>query len=279
MPEPEGLVAGERRAVGPDQLPPEEGGDVPVHSPIKLAAAQLHDRPAMEDPALDRRTLGDRSLLGIELIEPRREERLDAGRNGHRRQIGRRHPSAVPKRERPVVDQHRDELLDEQRVPVRRLGDPVFGVRFESRAPEQLLDQPRRFRFGERLEMDGGRVELAAAPRRPTIEQLGPGQAQQEHRCVARPVGDVLDQIQERGLGPVDIVEDDDQRRAASDVLEEPPDRPQRLVGRAGHVGEPDRLGDTIEDPSSLLVTFEQRSELRGHVRRSIVVRDDRRPT
>ena len=45
-------------------------------------------------PSIDARS-SDRPLVGVELIEPCREERLDARRNGHRRQIGRRHPPAV----------------------------------------------------------------------------------------------------------------------------------------------------------------------------------------
>ena len=49
----------------------------------------------------------------------------------------------------------------------------------------------------------------------------------------ARPVRDVLDEIEERRLAPVDVVEDEDQRALAGRGLEEPPDRPEGLLARA----------------------------------------------
>ena len=69
---------------------------------------------------------------------------------------------------------------------------------------------------GERLEQHGRRVQLAAAPARPPVEQLGPRHAEQQDRRVARQVGDVLDQVEERRLPPVEVVEHD--RRAAARV-------------------------------------------------------------
>ena len=82
---------------------------------------------------------------------------------------------------------------------------------------------PRRFRAsrpvsagGERLEEDRGRVVLAAAPGVAGVEELRSGHADDEERRVAHPVGDVLDQVEERRLGPVDVVEDDDERLLAA---------------------------------------------------------------
>ena len=63
---------------------------------------------------------------------------------------------------------------------------------------------------GERLEQDRRRVQLAAAPAGSQLEQLGPGDAEEEDRRVARPVGDVLDQVEEDRLRPLDVVEHED---------------------------------------------------------------------
>ena len=94
----------------------------------------------------------------------------------------------------------------------------------ELRPAGEPRDQQLAVLDGERLEQDRRRIELAAAPAGPQLEQLGPGDAEQEDRCVPRPVGDVLDQVEEDGLGPLEVVEDDDLRplrRARLDQLAE----------------------------------------------------------
>ena len=74
-----------------------------------------------------------------------------------------------------------------------------------------------------------GGVQLAAAPAGPQLEQLRPGDAQQEDRRVARPVRDVLDQVEERRLRPLDVVEDDERPfRAGLEQLAERERRPRR---------------------------------------------------
>ena len=51
-------------------------------------------------------------------------------------------------------------------------------------------------------------------PLRPPLGQLRPGEAEQQHRRGAEPDGEVLDQVEQRLLGPVDVVED--RERAAA---------------------------------------------------------------
>ena len=105
---------------------------------------------------------------------------------------------------------------------------------------------------GERLEQDRRRVQLAAAPTGPQLEQLRPGDAEQEDRCVARPVGDVLDQVEEDRLGPLDVVEDDDLRPLRRPRLDQLAKRELRLCGRAAdHLAgvDADRDQDLDERP------------------------------
>ena len=59
----------------------------------------------------------------------------------------------------------------------------------------------------------------------PLVEQLRPREAEQQDRRAAREVGDVVDQVEERRLAPVDVVEDDDERPLAGGVLEQRADR------------------------------------------------------
>jgi hypothetical protein len=119
-----------------------------------------------------------------------------------------------------------------------------------------------RIRSGvERLEQDRGRVHLAAAPPRSDVEELGPRHADEQDRGVPGPVGEVLDKIQERGLGPVDVVEHDDERPLAREVLEELAHRPDGVLGGA-RVVPGQEPADERADPVSLFGALEESCEL-----------------
>ena len=72
-------------------------------------------------------------------------------------------------------------------------------------------------------------VELAAAPARPDVEQLGTRDAEQEDGRVAREVGDVLDEVDEHRLGPLQVVDHDDLRSLGGAGFEQPAKRELRL--------------------------------------------------
>ena len=121
-----------------------------------------------------------------------------------------------------AVDERREQLLDEQRVPLRTVDDVVADGVGEVGLAEQVVEQALRLGLAERLEEDGARVRLASTPARPLLEQLGPRRADEENGRVARHLGHALDHVQERGLGPVQVVEDDDERPLAGEPLEGP---------------------------------------------------------
>ena len=109
----------------------------------------------------------------------------------------------------------------------------VAHVVGDLRSAGEPRDQQLAVLGGERLEQDRRRIELAAAPAGPELEQLGTGDAEQEDRRVARPVGDVLDQVEEDGLGPLEVVEDDDLRPLRRARLDQPAEGELRVGGRA----------------------------------------------
>ena len=121
MPKPERLVAGEDRAIGADQLAPQQRAELVVDRFAQCAAAQLEHGAAMKHRALDRGPFAHDSLWRVELIQPRRKERLDGRWHRHLQAVGGGLPLAVVAAQGAFVDQHRDELLSEQRVPVGRL--------------------------------------------------------------------------------------------------------------------------------------------------------------
>ena len=77
-------------------------------------------------------------------------------------------------------------------------------------------------------------MPLAAAPAGVTVEQLGPRNAEEQDRRVARLVREIVDELEEGGLRPLQVVEDDDEWPAPSESLEELADGPEGLLADGG---------------------------------------------
>ena len=58
----------------------------------------------------------------------------------------------------------------------------------------------------------------------------------------------MLDEIQERVLGPVQVLESHDQRPVLGQEREQLPHCPEELLHRELHLGEPYRRGDALDD-------------------------------
>jgi hypothetical protein len=163
----------------------------------------------VEDLSLDRSALEDPTLWRIELVETCGQQRLQSRRH---------HDLAVR------VGGNGDHLLCEQRVTACHLhNSPTKLIR------HPVADESFDINVGERFQLQSRR------PARPSLEQLGPGHAQQQDRSTRREQRDVLDQIEERLLAPLDVVEDCDERALCSDVLERLAIRPGDLLARPGH--------------------------------------------
>ena len=78
----------------------------------------------------------------------------------------------------------------------------------------------------------------------PALEQLGPGQAEEQHRRVRDRRRQAGEQVEQRGLGPVDVLDQDDQRLARGLSGQELADRPRRLRGGRDTPGDPEQLRD-----------------------------------
>ena len=143
---------------------------------------------------------------------------LDRGvlrRVGHRRPVDRRRglPAVVPA-QHTAVEQRRHELLDEERVSFRAGDDAVAELL------RKLVDQALGLGFGQRLEPHGRRVPAARTPRRPRVEQLGARRGDDEQRaaCIAH---DALDQVEQRVVAPVQVLDEHDRRPIGRQTLEE----------------------------------------------------------
>ena len=110
-----------------------------------------------------------------------------------------------------------------------------------------------------------------APPGRPPLRELGPRQRHDEERGGARPLQQVLDEVEQRGVRPLEVLEDQDDRIAVGEPFEEQPPGAEQLVAIARTtVLEPDQGCEPGLDPSSLVrlpdLLVEHRPEL-GHRR------------
>ena len=176
-----------------------------------LLRRQRLDRRGRELHADDRGRLCRCPFGPLQLVEARLEQRVDR----------RRHMIRVA-----TVRQHGEQLLDEQRIALRGLPNAPAGALVERRAAEQVLDQLFGLELRERLE----RYRLAT-PGRPLVEELGPSEAEHQNRRVACPVPEMLDEIEERRLGPVDVLDHERKRPFARTLFERLPYRPEDLLG------------------------------------------------
>ena len=157
----------------------------------------------MEDLALDRPALEHPPLAGVELVEASGEQGAQA----------RRHLDPGSH-----LTGHRQHLGDEERVAAGRDGDLRAQLLRHSRS-----DQAGRLLAAERLQPHRHR------PGGPALEQLRAGDADDQQRSAAGEQHDMLDQVEERLLAPLDVVEDKDERRL---LLEQLAERPGDLLRR-----------------------------------------------
>ena len=91
-----------------------------------------------------------------------------------------------------------------------------------------------------------------------TVEEVRPREADDQDRRLSAPADHVLDQVEEGALGPLKVVQADDQGLLASKVLEQPAHGPHRLLGRSGAFSDPDCGGHLTSDPRRVWITLEQ---------------------
>ena len=211
MAEAERILSGEQRPVRADQLLANERGQL-GREPRLLGRERLDDA-VVEHLALDGAALEHGPLRRVELVEARREERLERRRHLDFAVAGRLH--------------HRRHLLDEERVSARGVQDPF--------AASQRSSSPRRCSRSISCSASSADERLQpydAAPAAAAVEQLRPRHAEEQEWYAGRQERDVLEQIEQHVLSPLDVVEDGDERRLGRHRFEQLAERPRDLVRR-----------------------------------------------
>ncbi len=96
--------------------------------------------------------------------------------------------------------------------------------------PRRRADQLCGLVVGQRRERKRRRVELAAAPARAALEELRPRRRDDEQRDVRQPVDELVEEVEEALVRPVDVLDDDDERTLLGETLEEAAPGGERLV-------------------------------------------------
>ena len=252
-----GRVADED-VVEPERLLLERAGEVRAHELLldQRAEALAHAVPSAlgqemrhgvpdEDLADDRGRFDHGSLVGLQVVEARREQRVDRRRHDGASDVGGRVPASALEADEPLVDEHRDELLDEERVPLGGFHDARPNALVQAGPAEQVLRDGARVVLGETFELDARRAGRGG-PLGMRLEELVSSRADHEQGGVVGRLEDVPDQIEEARLGPVDVLEQDDERSRPGERLQQLPCPPDQLL--AGELGgrEADRRRDAV---------------------------------
>ncbi len=137
---------------------------------------------------------------------------------------------------------------------------------------EELLDEKLALLLGQRLELDRGRPHPPAAPTGTLLEELWSREADDEERS-ADPVGDVLDQLEQRLLRPVDVLEEEDERLHVGERHHHLARRPRDLLRAALPFERLEHAGRQTEHVRDRLL-LAALAELRERLLQRVVVRD-----
>ena len=122
------------------------------------------------------------------------------------------------------------ELLGVERVSTCSLEQGPLRLRHEHRAFQEATYQVCGLLVRQRGDGERRGVQLAAAPAGSTFEELGPRRRDHEQRHVRYPLDELVDEVEEALVRPVQILEDENERAAFGHRLEEEAPSGKRLA-------------------------------------------------
>ena len=135
----------------------------------------------------------------------------EAGRSGRDQRlhgVGDPHGRGVV----ALLGEHPDRLLDEERVALRLVQERLPQAARQRRIRDERVDEKRGVLLRERPQVDRDRAASASSPPGSQLEELGAREADDQHRRIVHPVGEMLDEIEERLLRPVHVLEAEHER-------------------------------------------------------------------
>ncbi len=223
-------LGGARIDLDPEQLPVHEPSQATVDLGL-VHPRERRQRVGGEAEPQDRGILEQRPVRRVEPVETCRNERVEGLRDrqpveraAHRVDVavadeafvGHEHPDGFD-------GVQGDPFGSSQDRPDRRLGQA---------RDEPIEERPHRIRV-EWFQVEAREVALAGSPVGPPLEDLRPGQGDDEDRVAARPLEEVADELEQPAVGPLEVLEHEDDRAERRDALEERSPRGEQLPGAA----------------------------------------------
>src|SRR5205823_381950 len=125
----------------------------------------------------------------------------------------------------------------------------------------------------ERRERDRERIAFSATPAGAAVEELRTRRAEHEERRAVDPIRELVDEVEEIVVRPVQVLEDEDERALLRKCLEEPSPGPEALAPPIATElalrTEPDERPELRFDPRSLVLADQlgdRGPQLRGSV-------------
>ena len=170
-------------------------------------------------------------LARIEAVETAREQRLD-----RRRRLAERQLRGLSRRERAAAPRRAGCLRPARRSRARRRDRPAWSAR--------LMHQRRSASsFGSGCELDDEPGRRRARPSAGRLSRRSPRASRQDEDRRLRPLTEILDEVQQGRLGPVDVVEHERPSVAAA--------RATRRSRRTAQNASPGAAGDSATPISS----------------------------
>ncbi len=226
-----------------------------------------------------RAVLHELALRGSQPVEAGGDERMERLRHLELLDRSGRPVNSTVTGQQTSVEQHANCLDGVERDALCPLENPHTEVvgQAGNEARQQLVHRCRR----QWLEIE--LVEPALArPRGALLGELGPRQGEDVQRLVARPVEQVLDEVEQPRVGPLDVLEHEHRRIPLGQSLEQDsPGREQILLVAGDAVFETEQVGDARPHPAPLLRVGEMFLEGLGQLascRGKILVLQDAAP-
>ena len=149
----------------------------------------------------------------------------------------RRGPSAVGLHQ-AAVDERSHDLDGVERDSLGLVDDVLGHVGGEV---DEIVEEPKHRRAVERVEADAGAV-ASLSPAWSALDQLRPGEGEHEDGIGRRPVEQAVEEVEERRVGPLQVLDHHHDRIALRESLEEHPPPGEEVVARQLGVGGAEQL-------------------------------------
>ena len=202
--------------------------------------------------------LQDGAFLRTQPLDAGGEQRVDGRRHIESGEINRSRPAITLALEGTVVDQHAHQLTEEQRVALAGGEHASGNGSRQLTGADNVRSQTRRRAGVETGECDNLCHEAPdSRQRRARVAQLGAGGGQYQQRDLFAPLDQVLDQIEQQRLRPLQIVDAEHHRSRSSERGEEAPHHEEGLLRRRRRAGE--EGGDPVGDAGMLVIIAGER--------------------